>query len=192
VPSTPRDKDATWRTPGSLCRELDWPWGRLCGELIAGRAFYRTYPPYEIDWGDPTLRFDGESTVTILHRHSAKPGVRGFYKTVDVEVSLPPTDVSPAPAPSLLPTAAVAASSPPASPRKNVSEAEVERCFRDIMKERPDDPPDEEWLLAEMTRRLGASPGRQRLRNMWKTIAPEWKRPVGHPRNFISAKKSAE
>jgi hypothetical protein len=60
------------------------------------------------------------------------------------------------------------------------------------MKERPDDPPDEEWLLAEMTRRLGASPGRQRLRNMWKTIAPEWKRPVGHPRNFISAKKSAE
>jgi hypothetical protein len=90
---TGRDKDATWCMASAALDELGWPWLRLRDELLAKRWSYRTYPPGdEIDWGDSTLRFDrAESTVTILDRHPAKPGVRGFYKTVAVEV-LPPTD----------------------------------------------------------------------------------------------------
>lgn len=84
------------------------------------------------------------------------------------------------------------ADAPPASPApRRPSDAAVEQCFRGIMKGRPDDPPDEDWLFAEMKRRLGASPVRQRVRNLWREIAPQWKRPRGHPRNFNSAKKSA-
>jgi hypothetical protein len=79
----------------------------------------------------------------------------------------------------------------PSPPSRKVSLAKVKRCFREIMAERPDDPPNEPWLLAEMKARLGTSPGRQRVRHMWKQIAPHWKRPVGHPRNNISAKNSA-
>src|SRR5262245_33957484 len=50
----------------------------------------------------------------------------------------------------------------PPSPVRKVAEAKVEEQFRAIMRERPNDPPTEEWMLAEMTHRLGASPGRQR------------------------------
>jgi hypothetical protein len=175
---TGRDKDATWRTLGTLCRELGWPWGRLHGELIARRAPYRTHPPGEIDWGDSTLRVDlAESKVTILDRHSAKTGVTGFYKTVWVEV-LPPTDASPAP--SLPPTAA--SSSPPASPRKNVSEAELRECILTIKTERPNDPPDEDELWKEVERRLNAMVSRDRLRQVRDDVAPEWKLPIGRPR----------
>jgi hypothetical protein len=80
---------------------------------------------------------------------------------------------------------APSASAPAASPApRRPSDAAVEQCFRAIMKERPDDPPDEGWLLAEMKRRLGAPPGRQRVRSLWKKIAPQWKRPRGHPAQF--------
>jgi hypothetical protein len=59
------------------------------------------------------------------------------------------------------------------------------------MEERPDDPPNEKEMMAEMKQRLGASPGRKRVRNLWRDIAPKWKKPVGHPPNKISAKNSA-
>ena len=51
---TGRDKDATWRKPGALCRELDWSRPRLIHELQNGLR-YRTFPP-AINWDDPAVR----------------------------------------------------------------------------------------------------------------------------------------
>jgi hypothetical protein len=173
--------NATWRTLGALCREKDWSRQRLIYELCNGLR-YRTVPPGApvIDWHDPLRvqrKLNIEASEIEIRWHDR-------WVIVGIEVLPPgaPTDAEPAPS----------ASAPAASPApRRLSDAAVEQCFRDIMKERPDNPPDEEWLLAEMKERLGASPGRQRVRNLWKVIAPLWKRPRGHPRNFNSAKKSA-
>jgi hypothetical protein len=192
VPSSPRDKDATWRSAGALCREFDWSKRRLIYELENGLP-YRTIPPgWTIDWHDDYVwpYFNVEAgAISIPYGMGfaaiVPPPPKTFWDrgvTLGIEV-LPPTDAEvPAPlanTPAALPT-----------PRRP-SDAAVEQCFRGIMKERPDDPPDEKDMLAEMKGRLGAPPGRERVRNIWKTIAPQWKRPRGHPRNFNSAKKSA-
>jgi hypothetical protein len=52
---TGRDKDATWRTVGTLCRERDWSKRRLIYELENGLP-YRTVPPgWRIDWSDDSV-----------------------------------------------------------------------------------------------------------------------------------------
>jgi hypothetical protein len=69
---------------------------------------------------------------------------------------------------------------------KNVSAADLEQCFRAIVQERLDDPPLEKWMLEEVDRRLGAHVVRDRVRELWTTIASEWRRPRGiksHPRS---------
>jgi hypothetical protein len=184
VPSSPRDKDATWRTLGKYCREFDRSRPRLIQELQNGLR-NRTVPEgREIDWHNPSVlrSLDVEaSTVTFGHVKVSEGHIGYVREVVGIEVLPPgaPTDGEvPAPAAS------------PAPPRK-VSKADVERCLRTIMAERPDNPPGEAELFAEMTRRLGASPGRDRLRQLRREIAPQWKRPIGAPRNFNSAKKYA-
>ena len=196
MPSSARDKDATWHSPGALCRERGWTPARLVYELQNGLP-YRRIPPRDddppIDWADP----EALRTLDLERGEVSVPegeAVRDFgsvivfgtgYCVVAFEVALP-TDASPVAAP----TPPVAA---PTSPRKNVSAAERERCFREIMAERPNNPPDEEWMLAEMKKRLGASPGREEVRALWKSIAQAWKNPRGAPpRKKISAKNSAE
>jgi len=185
-----RDKNATWMKPGILCRGRDWSEQRLILELQNGLPF-RTAPPggeHRIDWDNPTVRLDLAAGTVTFHREWRRVvrgdarGVRGTEVTVAFEV-LPPVDEVPAPS----------ADAPAGTPApRRTSSAAVEQCFRDIMKERPDDPPSEAWLIPEMKRRLGASPGRERVRNLWRTIGAQWKRPVGAPRKKISAKKSAE
>jgi hypothetical protein len=85
-----------WCTFDAALDELGWPWLRLHADLVAGRLFYRTYPPgYEIDWNDPNLRIDrAESTVTIATELPIEKTFRiitmGFSCiTVAVEVLLP-------------------------------------------------------------------------------------------------------
>lgn len=181
--------NATWRTLGTLCRSLDWSEPRLVHELQNGLP-YRTVPPgHIIDWHDPNVLRSLEvkaSTVTLDHVRVSGEGRVSFFgayrEVIGIEV-LPP-DALPAPTP----PPSVSQAAPP--PRK-VSAAEVERCFRDIVKEHPNDPLSEPELFAEMKRRLGASPGRNRLRQLRRVIAPQWRRPRGHPHNFNSAKKSA-
>src|SRR5262249_5906732 len=121
---------------------------------------------------------------TVTFGHVKVSGGEGDYsplfvgyvqETVGIEV-LPPD------APAAAEVLAPAASQTP--PPRKVSRADVERCLRDIMKERPNDPPGEDELFAEMRERLGTSPGRNRLRQLRREIAPRWKRPRGHPRNF--------
>jgi hypothetical protein len=90
-----------------------------------------------------------------------------------------PTDAE-VPAPSA--NAPAASSSPPASPRKNVSEAELRNCILTIKTERPNDPPDEEELWTEVERRLDATVSRDRIRQARDDVAPEFKLPPGRPR----------
>src|SRR5262249_50947897 len=123
---TGRDKDATWRTLGALCRERDWSIPRLLHELKNGLP-YRTIPEgYVIEWDewdDPYMRryLDVEASEILIPDGGMlgivppSPKTRRGPLTLGIEV-LPPTDAEvPAPAPE-----APAAS--PAPPRQ-VSEA---------------------------------------------------------------------
>jgi hypothetical protein len=90
-----RDKDATWRSLGTLCREQDWSRPRLIYELQNGLP-YRSIPPGRaIDWHDPDVvrGLDVEaSEATITHGVLAVGGVLGLDRpTVGIEV-LPPED----------------------------------------------------------------------------------------------------
>ena len=52
---TRRDMNATWRTTGALCRELDWSKRRLIHEMC-NRLRYRTIPEgYVIEWDNDFL-----------------------------------------------------------------------------------------------------------------------------------------
>jgi hypothetical protein len=197
VPSTPRDKDATWRSTRTHCRELGWSRARLIHELQNKRVPFRTLPPGhepEINWSDPAVAdsLDVEaSQVSIFDEGLAK---EQFYRGQNLvivgngqiifDIEGLRTEAAPERKPK-------PKRKPKRKPAKKVSLAAVERCFREIIAERPDDPLNEADLLTEMKKRLGAPPGRPRVRDMWKRIAPQWKRPVGHPRNNISAKNSA-
>jgi hypothetical protein len=106
---TRRDKDATWRSLGTLCRELDWSRPRLIYKLQNGLP-YRTVPPgHAIDWRDLNVvhRLDVEaSTVTLV---LGVPKIDGALTldtlTVGIEV-LPPTNAeTPSPPEDALPTA---------------------------------------------------------------------------------------
>jgi hypothetical protein len=174
-----RNMNATWRSVGTLCRERDWSKRRLLHELQHGLP-YRTVPPgHVVDWHHPvaaqTLDLE-KSEVTIIG--ALVDGTMAFDTIiVGIEV-LPPTDetddvltASPA---SDLPA-------PPASP-KNVSEAALRQCLLDIVDEHPDDPLDEETLIAELENRLGAPVARDRVRAARNTHAPNWVLPRGRPR----------
>jgi hypothetical protein len=177
VPSSLRDKSATWRSTSAL----GWSKSELLHEMRSGRP-YKTFPPdIPIDWWSVQVErsLDMEAgQVTLTGMVPVPKGVSGLgllnvgIKIWDGEPPWPPS-----------PTADVPGAPP--APRRP-SDAAVERCFREIQEERPDDPPSEKWMLSEMTRRLGASPIRQRVRELWKRIAPRWKRPQARPR---SAKK---
>jgi hypothetical protein len=187
VPSAPRDKDATWLSLGTLCRELDWSKPRAVYELQNGLP-HRTVPPLEhaIDWHDPEVQRSLDVTtseVTIARALDVMkgegsiafiwPGIERL--TVGIEV-LAPTDVSPAPAP----TPTVASSSPPASPKK-VSAAKLRECLLAIVKDHPNDPLGDDALHEEVETRLGVPVGRNRVCNARKDHAPQWVNPVGRP-----------
>lgn len=185
MPSPPRDKNATWRTLGTLCRELDWSRRRLIHELENGWP-YRTVPEgYAIDWADAVLNIESSEVRFCAGEGGVHDLGHPFvfldtgYLTVGIEV-LSPTDV-PAPSPALSPT-------PPPSaplmtpPTNTVSNAELRDCILAIVDEYPDDPLDEDALWELVEKRLGRSVGRDRVRNARKKFAPQWVNPVGRPR----------
>jgi hypothetical protein len=115
-----RDKDATWRTLGTLCREQDWGRQRLFHALADGLP-YRTIPPgYTIvDWLSPVLQscvnieaseisvppglmlgpiFDMHQALGRRIKRSAliNPPPPPDGVTFDIEVQ-PPADEAPAP-----------------------------------------------------------------------------------------------
>src|SRR5215470_8239530 len=53
---TRRDKDATWCTTGTLCRQLDWSRLRLLHELKNGLPYRTISKEYVVDWHDPHVR----------------------------------------------------------------------------------------------------------------------------------------
>src|SRR5262245_11948086 len=189
---TGRDKDATWRTLATLCREHDWSKRRLIHELENGLP-YRTIPPgWTIEWDDPYLwdYFNVEaSEISIPYglvmgaitppppkKHSAL----AYEKvTLGIEVLPPgaPADDE-APAPS-----ANAPAASPAAPRK-VSEADIRDTLLAIVGEHPPGRPplDQESLHKELERRLGAPLSVERVRQVRDDFAPQFKRPVGRPR----------
>jgi hypothetical protein len=87
-----RDKDATWRSLGTLCRECDWSRPRAIYELQSGLPF-RTVPPgyeHKINWHDPRL---------LQHLNLAASEVSSEFLspilTVGIEV-MAPSDIDPA------------------------------------------------------------------------------------------------
>jgi hypothetical protein len=72
VPSSTRDKDATWQSLGTLCRDRDWSKRRLLDELENERLCFRTIPEgheREIDWRDPNVQrsLDVEASEVSFH-----------------------------------------------------------------------------------------------------------------------------
>jgi hypothetical protein len=87
--------NATWRTAGALCRELDWSKRRLLHELQQDLP-YRTNPAgHTVDWHDPVTAhtFNLETgEVTIIRGVGRVDGTLALdTTTVGIEV-LPPTD----------------------------------------------------------------------------------------------------
>jgi hypothetical protein len=174
--------EAAWRSPG----QLGWSKQRALHELQNGLP-YRTFPPgHVVDWHDRIVQdsFDvAASTITITVGVFGGPGVGFDRRIIGIEV-LPPLEADRADAdeaPSRSPIHA------PAS-RKHIAQAELDKCFGEIVDDHPNDPLTEEELLEELETRLGVAPSRKRVRDMWKVKWPNWKRPRGHP---LTAKKSA-
>ncbi len=169
---TRRDKDATWRSVGTLCRERDWSKPRLIHELQNGLR-YRTIPEgYVIDWHDrlrvqPNLNVEASEVKIYVNRR---------WLTVGIEV-LPPMDPE-VPAPS-----ANAQAASPAPPR-NISEADLRSGLQHLVKHHPSGnrPPDEETLHKMLETHLGASIQRDRIRQALKDVAPHFKLRRGRPR----------
>jgi hypothetical protein len=140
---------------------------------------YRTIPPGEtVDWHSPTtgqtLNLD-TSEVTIIKAAAPSSAALFDCSIVAIEALCPaPEDASPVASP---PGAAAL----PTLPAKKVSEASLRECLLVIVDEHPDDPLDEDALLAEMERRLGAPVGRNRVRDARKEHAPLWVKPRGRP-----------
>jgi hypothetical protein len=91
---TGRDKNATWRSLSTLCRERDWSKPRALYELQNGLR-YRTVPPgHVVDWRDPTVErsLDVEaSTVTLVLGVFGDGGLGVDVRTVGIEVAERPT-----------------------------------------------------------------------------------------------------
>jgi hypothetical protein len=187
VPSSTRDKDATWRTLGALCRTLGWSRPRLFYELQNGLRS-RTFPPGHVfNWHDPSLRcaLDVEASTLPLScaNTSGMATVNSSWtlqEPIGIEV-LPP-EAPPADADVPLPSAEAPAALP--VPPKKVSEADVRKAIQSIVKEHPPGRPplDEESLVKEVERRVDARLARERVLAARDEVAPHFKLRVGRPR----------
>ena len=170
---TGRDKDATWRSLRTLCRERDWSKHRLLHELQNGLP-YRTIPEgYVINWHDPRRV---QPNLNVEASEVAILDARRRLVTVGVEV-LPPTDAE---VPALSANAPAASPAPP----RNVSEADLRSGLQHLVEHHPSGtrPPDEETLHKMLETHLGASIQRDRIRQALKDVAPHFKLPPGRPR----------
>jgi hypothetical protein len=110
VPALPRDTDATWGRPITLCRSRDWTKRRLLYGLANKQVAFQTIPPGhegEVDWSDPDVQnsFDLETGEVEVYdpelereqyvrtRHFIAIG--DGRKILGIEVALPPKPLLP-------------------------------------------------------------------------------------------------
>ena len=162
-----RDKDATWRTLGTLCRDLDWSRPRLIHELQNGLR-YRTIPPgHTIDWhdGEVLRTLDvGASTVQPILGVLNVPGAIGFdAPLLGIEV-LPPGDEVPAPS-----TNAPTASPAPKVTAQGTGATVKDRVVAEAQRMRDDDEIPEGILrksfASQLARRIGKPKSAGYIRN---------------------------
>ena len=177
-----RDMDATWRSFGTLCRDLDWSKRRLLDELQHGLP-YRTIPAgHVVDWHHPvsahTLDLE-KSEVTILR--GLVDGMMALDTTiVGIEV-LPPTDALQAS--SVPPTPVKRQRKPPAPVkrwRRPPPQKDIKDALSAILKTSPT--LSGENLETALCERLGEGMTRQRARNAIRRYAPDTVKPRGRPR----------
>ena len=135
---TGRDMNATWRSAGALCRELDWSKRRLIYELENGLP-YRTIPPgWTIDWRDSYVwpYFNVEASEisipygvvvgAIVPPPPKKHSALAYEKvTLGIEVQLP----ADAPADAEVPSPSASASAASASAGLGYQAARVDRAL---------------------------------------------------------------
>jgi hypothetical protein len=181
-----RDKDATWRTLGTLCRERDWSRPRLFRELQNGLRT-RTFPEgHVINWHDLNVRHAlnvEASTLPFGYVSASGMGTAdsswAIQEPIGIEV-LPPDAPADAEAPA--PPANAPAASP--APPKKISEADVRDAVLAIVREHPQGSPplDEGSLHKEVERRVEMPLARERVLAARNEVAPHFKLPVGRPR----------
>jgi hypothetical protein len=159
-----------WCTLSAALDELDWPWLRLHGELLAERLCYRTYPPgHEIDWEaisnrNRTLNL-ADSEVTFNGRAPGTVELR--LLRVAVEVFLP---VGQRPSAALI----------KASWRDRVPEATLESAMRDIAKSYDGKPPPTQAdVWTKLKDRFGPDFPRAAARRALNTYGAQLKRSPG-------------
>jgi hypothetical protein len=181
-----RDKDATWRTAGALCRDQDWSKRRLLHELQDGLP-YRTIPAgHVVDWHHPvtaqTFNLDA-SEVTIIG--ALIDGEVAFDTTTIGIEFLPPTDVLSAPEPSApAPVAPVKRSrkrSPPTKRwRKPPPQKDIKAALLNILETAPT--LSGEDLENALCTSLGEGMTRAKARSAIKRWASQTVKPRGRPR----------
>jgi hypothetical protein len=168
VPSTTRDKDATWRGIGYYADERGWSKPRVIQEVQNGLPI-RTQPEgheHEIDWHDPNV------THHLNLETSELSSLGPDFLTVGIEVR---TDAVPERKPKLK-------RKPKRKPAKRVFDKDLRNSILAIKDEHPDDPLDEEKLWEAVENDLGLPVARDRVRAARKKVAPQWVNPVGRPR----------
>jgi hypothetical protein len=94
-----RDMNATWRSAGTLCRDLDWSKRRLIYELQNGLP-YRTIPPGQvIDWHSAATaqNFSVEASEVTIAEVPLDGNVLLAFTTVGIELLWPPSGDAPKP-----------------------------------------------------------------------------------------------
>jgi hypothetical protein len=181
-----RDKDATWRSVGTLCRERSWSQQHLIYELEKGLP-YRTDPPgWKVKWGSHLWPYFNVGASKLLVPPGGLRGIAPPPSTkhsdlltwgvnLRIEV-LPPDAEMPAPSEN------APAASP--APARKVSEADLRNALRAIVEEHPPGSPplDEESLRKKVEKRLGTELARDRILATRDEVAPHFKLPVGRPR----------
>jgi hypothetical protein len=188
---TRRDKDATWRTLGTLCRERDWSQPRALYELQNGLP-YRTIPPgYKVDWhaSDVQRSLDVQASTVALMLGVFGGGGIGFNRpVVGIEV-LPPMDASAPPTASAPLTPVKRQCKPPAPVkrwRKPPPQKDIKDALSTILKTSPTK--SGENLETALCERLGEGMTRERARNAIRRYAPDTVKSRGRPRKKNSPK----
>jgi len=182
--------NATWRTLGALCRELDWSKRRLLHELQHGLS-YRTIPAgHMVDWHHPDVvrSLDVEaSEVTHTRGVLDVEGALGLDRpTVGVEV-LRPTDASAPPTPVKRQRKPVKRQRKPVKRwRKPPPQKDIKNALGNIREVEPT--LSGEKLATALCERLGEGMTRQRARDAIRRYAPDTVKPRGRPRKNNSPK----
>jgi hypothetical protein len=187
---TGRNKDATWRSLGTVCRERGWSQRQLISEFRSGGLRVRTIPrgherEIKVSWSAPddlVVRWlDIQRSEMAVIRPVRRADGKTYFELgpiVGLEVSLPAADAEVPSPPGTAPAAAPAPpverwSKPPPADKVKKAALAVAKTFK------ADDPPTEAEWWAALDAKLGERVKRKVARGALADWAKHLKRRPG-------------